>query len=579
MISFVIPAAGLFRYNEPLWALIAAAKPSFAFEVVIPTTAPVSPRLVARLAQLGITYKLVVLEDPGAGVGMLFDRGTRMAIGDICIWLHDDALPKTDLRTFARAIADFRPGEGLRVPIVAGAINIDQHEFKEGQITTRFIDRCSLAFRRAEFLDLGITTEKFSIDGYQIALQSAFANAGQAVGIAGVSVDHEGGATLINVQDRDYGSLFESDTREISRILGTWVEHGARPAVPRIIPAGREHLEDLLFCEDPLRTINENRNTEFTYRGVKYGRITMGNQFAIPPLIDVYDVALVAATGIGDAIMHTSAVHHFKELYPDVRFRLFTYGNVADLSRRFDVWDQVIKLAPGEGLPPSARVWNVANGIEGTPIFGFKDLGINGMIPKHERRTSRYVRHGGQAPDFPAGRPLVGIQLNGGWKHKRYAHPEALADALYAQGFYPMFFGTLEIRIDSEFPRIHTKDLDTFAACLEQLSAWVGFDSGASYLANSLGIPSVLMFASHNPGGLIEACGAAGPYQTIFPAKQGQCAMIHGKSCRPGLGGAFFGWGTCGLKEPEAGAVCLDEIPPEFLAQEVVNLLATAATK
>ena len=418
----------------------------------------------------------------------------------------------------------------------------------------------------------------FSIDGYQVKLQHAFARAGKAAAIASVMVLHEGGSTLINVQDRDYGQLFEVDTRRISDVLGTYVEHGARPAIPRIIPEGREFDEDLLFAEDPLRTINETTNQTYQFRGAEYGRITMGNQYAIPPLIDVYDVALVTATGIGDAVMHTSAVHHFKELYPDVKFRLFTYGNVADLSRRFDVWDQVIKLAPGEGLPPSARVWNVANGIEGTPNFGFRDLGIDSMIPKDERRTSRYKRHGGQAPDFPAGRPLAGIQLNGGWKHKRYAHPEALADALYAQGFYPMFFGTLEIRIDSEFPRIQTKDLDTFAACLEQLAVWVGFDSGASYLANSLGIPSVLMFASHNPGGLIEACGAAGPYRTIYPARQRECAFTHGKSCRPGLGGAFFGWGTCGLKEPEAGAVCLDEIDPEFIAQEVVNLLATAAT-
>lgn len=574
----MIPAAGLFRHNERLWALLGGGKAAFPFEVIIPTFDEPSPRLVTRLAQLAIPHRFVLVGDERGHVGSLFHAATMVAIGDVVVWLHDDALPTGELRAFLRDLGRFAPGEAVRVPRVKGSKNSDQADLigPSSPFSTKYVDRACIAFPKAMYVNLRIDVRDYAIDGYQVAVQAAAAREGFTTVVTSSVIEHEGGATLLALPPRDYAALFEADTHAVSGILGTYVEHGQRPAVPRIIPKGLTMAKDFYFEEtgfDELEAVNSFDQTTFRYRGENYGRITMGDRYTIPPLLDVYDIGLVQHMGIGDTMMHTSACLHFKQLYPHVRFRVFCSQSVAYVASRLPgAFDQVVALKEGESFPPTARVWNVANGMEGTPIFGFKQLGIDD-IPYESRRMARYVRKNIEFTPLPGGdRRKIGIQLNGGWVHKRYSRPDDLAAEIDALGFEPIFFGTVDIPTSGKYARIQTPTLDDFAGCLLQLAGWIGFDSGASYIANSLGIPSVWMFASHNPGGLIEACGAAAPYRTIWPAKPAECAKRYGKSCRPGLGGAFFGWGICGRRPNEGGAACLDELEPSLLAQEVVNL-------
>lgn len=575
--SLVIPSAGLYRHNERLWALLGASKAAFPFEVVIPCFGEPSARLAARLSQLAIPHRFVVVGDHLGHIGALLHAATHVAIGDVVVWMHDDAMPKGELRAFLRELGRFEPGEGVRVPTVVDSMNHDQAGGANASpFSTRYVDRAVIAFPRALYLSLGLDVSDYAIDGYQVAVQAAAAREGLKTVVCRAAATHEGGATLINLPARDYAALFEADTKAVSGVLGTYVEHGQRPAVPRIIPKGIARDIDFFFEDsgfDPGDAVNSFDQQTFRYRGEPFGRITCGDRYTIPPLLDVYDVALVASMGIGDTMMHSAACYHFKKLFPHVRFRVFGPKHVAYVASRLPgAFDQVIELAQGETFPPSARVWNVANGVEGTPMFGFEQLGI-ADIPCEERRMAPYVRKSIEFMPLPAGRK-IGIQLNGGWKHKRYEHPDALADALADMGYTPIHFGTLDVPLSGRHARIVTPTLDDFAGCLLQLDGWIGFDSGASFIANSLGIPTVWLYASHNPGGLIEACGAAGPYRTIWPAKPSECAKRFGKTCRPGLGGAFFGWGTCGRKEPGGvGAACLDELDPSFLAREVVNLV------
>lgn len=574
--SLVIPSAGLFRHNERLWAALGAAKAAFPFEVVIPCFDEPSPRLSTRLAQLAIPHRFVVVGENENRIGELFHAGTNVAIGDVVVWLHDDALPVGEVRAFLRELGRFEPGQGVRVPKVKGSRNSDQAEGPSGPHSTRFIDRACIAFPRSIYYGLGIDVRGYAIDGYQVAVQSHVAREGFTTVVAACSITHEGGATLVALPARNYAELYSADTHKVSGILGTYVEHGQRPAVPRIIPKGVTRDIDFYFedsgFDDAEEAVNSLDQLYFRYRGEKFTRITKGDRFTIAPLLDVYDVALIQNMGIGDMMMHSSAAYHFKRLFPHVRFRCFCSPGIAYVANRLPgAWDEVIPLTVGETFPQSARVWNVVNGLEGTPLFGFRQLGI-GDIPHEERRMAPYVRKSIEFPVLPGGPRRIGIQLNGGWRHKRYARPDDLGDAIADLGFTPIFFGTIDIPLSGRHARVQTPTLDDFAGCLLQLDGWIGFDSGASYIANSLGIPSLWLFASHNPGGLIEACGAAGRYRTIWPAKPSECAKRYGKSCRPGLGGAFFGWGQCGLKPTEGGAPCLDELDPLFLAQEVVNL-------
>ena len=578
LISIVTPSAGLFRHNEPLWAALGAAKTSVAFEVIVPCYGSPSARLATRLAQLSIPHRFVSVGESEGKIGPLFDAGTKMAVGDTVVWLHDDALPVGDFAAFLRELVRFHPGEGLRVPRVTGSHNLDQATLVGGLgFTTRYVDRACIAFPRAVYIACGIDVSAYAIDGYQIAVQAAMAREGFTAALSTACLDHVGGATLIGLPAQDYAKLFEADTHAVSGVLGTYVEQDQRPAVPRIIPAGLKRDIDFFFESDidPLDAVNSYDQDTFRYRGERCGRITMGDRYTIPPLLDVYDVGLVQWMGIGDTLMHSSACYHFKKLYPHVRFRVFCPEHVSHVVSRLPAaYDQIVVLKEGDSYPPTARIWNVANGIEGTPIFGFEQLGISDLVPFEERRMAPYTRRSIEFPVLPGGPRRIGIQLNGGWKHKRYTHADALADEVEALGFTPIFFGTLDVPLSGRHARIQTPTLDDFAGCLLQLDGWIGFDSGASYIANSLGIPSVWMFASHNPGGLIESCGAAAPYRTVWPAKPSECARRHGKTCRPGLGGAFFGSGVCGRKEPDAGAFCLDEIEPGYLAREVVNLIS-----
>lgn len=581
LVSLIVPSAGLYRFNEKLWPMLAAARAGFAFELIIPTD-EVSPRLTTRLAQLRIPHKFTQSRS-NAGVGELFWIGSAMASGDYLVWMHDDFMPVGSFSQFLKKLIQFGEGVGVCVPRIAGSANPDQCQPNPPKLTTRYIDRSAFAFPRDLFFDSSDRAKHFSIDGYQIAIQAMAAERGLGVQITEASGAHMGGSTLVNVPGRDYSTLLESDVQQLARMLGTYVENNHRPAVPRIIPKGREYGGDVFFDpsgELPDEIINTFDNREFLYRGEKFGRVTMGDRYSIPPLMDVYKIGLVAHTGLGDLLMHSAAPHHFRELYPDIRIELYTYGFNAYVANRLEAWDSVIALKRGDPLPPGVRIWNVANGNEGTPGFGFRDLGIDSAVPVESRRMSVYRRKTADYSPLPGTGPKIGIQLHGGWSHKRYRQQNELAAAIADLGFSPIFFGQDNpYSFNLEFLWQKTPTLDDLAGCMMQLDGWVGFDSGGSYLANSLGIPTVWLFASHNPGGLIESCGANAPYKTIWPNLVGYCARVYGKTCRSGHGGAYFGAGTCGRNHPEHGAECLSEIHPTIIAREIVNLISEVSVK
>lgn len=573
--SLIVPMAGLFRHNEVLLAGLAAAQECFPFELVIPTIGGPSPRLHSRLAQLGLAHRIVTIE--GGMVGALLHAGVLASRGQWCVWLHDDARPE-NVQRFLEEMTQ----APFTVPLIPNSHNADQDAYAPPRmgVTTRPIDRAAFSFRRKDYARLGLDVSPFNIEGYQVAIQTALAAEGYAAKVAPVRVEHFGGETLSGLAGVDFKEALEADMERAAGTAGVHVEHHQRPAVPRIIAKNSAPAPVPVLSDDPGRALEEINTwaaVSFEWQGETWRRVTLGDHYSIPPLMEWYDVALVAQMGYGDALMHTSAPWHFKALYPWVKFRCWTYAHAAVVAERSAAWDEVVALKHGEYFPAKARVWNVANGLEGTPVYGFRNLGIEHLVPYEMRRMAPYTpRPVEDAPVIEGERP-IGIQLNGGWNHKRYAHVSELAEMFSALGFTPYFFGTVPDEPQGG-RRVHTPTWDHFALGLAQLTAWVGFDSGASYLANVMGVPSVWLFASHNPAGLIGASGAGTPYRTIWPGLPRTCACTHRATCRPGLGGAFFEWGQCGRRGPHGpGADCLDEVQPSRIVQETLNLLEEVA--
>jgi len=534
-------------------------------ELLIINDKPFAPRLLALLASLDLHFKAV--KASSNRIGEMMAVGVSAASKETCVWMHDDVEVDLDLL--------FKLGSKMAaVPIVKGSHNRDQAS--GGTWTTRPVDRCMMVFDTETVKKQAGRLCGFEIDGYQVAAQRILAEAGVFPEILPLIASHEGSATLCNVSDRDYQDAFKRDMEALARVCGVHMEHGQRPAISRILPFPRKDVHILSGEVDPLDEINQVDAKSFVWKREVYGRVTMGDSYSIPPLMDTYVMALPDGTGIGDAIMHGSAVDHFKRLYPHIKTICYIVkGGPSVVCQRMPCFDQVVELYQTQEIPSNARTWNIANGVEGTADHGFFELGIDN-IPIQERMLP-VIKPGGEDTSDDLGDFAVGIQLNGGWIHKRYSRADELADLLHREGFQPVFFCTDDgIRSDPRFPRYGDGPLDRFMHQIKRLRCWVGFDSGASYIANAVGTPSVWLYATHNPSGLIGSCGARTPYRTIWKDQPPLCAARYRMSCRPFEGCAVDRPDRCFHRNGGPGANCLDEIEPTEILKHVTELTGHA---
>jgi hypothetical protein len=266
--------------------------------------------------------------------------------------------------------------------------------------------------------------------------------------------------------------------------------------------------------------------------------------------------------------MATASFRAFKTLYPDVSIRVFA-GNdmIATVMRHCPFIDKVEVVSQHSQVPPTAVDWGVANGIEGTTFYGFWALGIEDFAGP--RKMSFEI----DEERRPQGM-VAGIQLHGGWPSKQYRHWKELGHALQSLGFEVRCFGQQE-KLRSEaalegFQVIDTPGLENFARELNKLAVWIGFDSGGSYLANALGVPSVWLWATHDPAGLIGGCGDAGSWEAIWRGKPVKCFEMHGISCRFPVSSV----GQCPFRGDKPGADCIDEIEVNEILDATIRVMA-----
>lgn len=567
MISLVIPTAGFYRHNERLWEQIGEAQAEgIDLEAIFVVGGTIAPAFQAALSKAAITGHILTC-------GVPFRAGAAIAIGlahashETVVCMHDDI----QVKEFTRLLAELKAGlkdTDIAVPVLEQSANPDQERatFRVGK-TTHYIDRGCFAVRRSAFSEFLPGLGAFEIDGYGAAIQWNSATRGRTVNVVDCgTITHIGSATLGDMMTTEaYAEAFRRDMANLAGQMGVPVELDSRPAMPRILPKRAAYWEPYPISKGQEYLINEVDAVDFHYQGRTEPRIKLGDRFSIPSFMDKYELALVRHTGLGDALMATASLTLFKQKNPMVEIHVYANGISAEVMRKCPAVDKVFSVVDWRQIPVSAVDWSVANGSEGTPAFGFFALGL--------QYCSGSPMSISAARQVTPGEKPIGIQLHGGWKTKHWSKAIELGKRLIEGGNEVRFFGE-HGDIPEELNRFSLAGkiggLDGLIHEIGSLAAWVGFDSGPSYLANAIGIPTVWLFSTHDPRGLIGLCHTAAPYETIWRGWPVKCFEEHGISCRhPHQGG------SCPLRTG-LGANCVDDISVDEVIEKLK--LITGAT-
>lgn len=562
MTSLIIPSGGLFRHNEILFWQLSQVKDSIPFELIIPSHRGEYDRLKWHLQdKLGLNACFVDVPEPW-GIGKALALALKRCLGDQVVVLHDDI--ETD--NIGLLLSELSREGGLRVPMVEGSDNPDQRS--GSATTTHYIDRCAFGIQRSILDSIGGFCDGYTVDGYAADVQFQVARSGlPAIVSQSAQIRHPGGSMSHDVfgLQRLY-EHYRSDMELLSARMRVPFELESRPGLPRIIPAqtDRSPIEiDRSTADDMLNTMDSD---EYVFEGKRYRRIRTGCNYSIAPLLERYDAALLRWFGLGDALMATASFRAFKELFPDTAIRVFAKGLTAEIMRHCPEVDKVEEVENFSQVPASAVDWGVANGIEGTPFYGFHALGIEDYSGPRRMSVKFAV------PARPQSK-RAGIQLHGGWPTKSYAYWLELGAMLRDMGFEVRYYGhspeKREKALAEGFLAPDTPTISDFAAELAQLSVWVGFDSGGSYLANALGVPSVWLFATHDPAGLIGGCGASGSWEAIWKGMPVTCYEMNGESCRLPVNTG----GKCPRRPDGLGADCIDSITVDEIADAALRAM------
>lgn len=328
-----------------------------------------------------------------------------------------------------------------------------------------------------------------------------------------------------------------------------------------------------------------------------YPLLKLGETQSIVPLMKEVHLSAYRLAGLGDTMMFTAAIRAFHERYPSLEIHLY-------ISNWFEIWqngfDYLRVHDYREGVPNASIDLCVNNGREGTPQGAFEALSI-GDYPLEQRKMNYLVtaQENDKANDTLYrkmkcfNRPVIGLQAHGGWPSKAWAQMECFAFEAAQSGYTVLLFGQRKnednphhqkrdyklcaidvpaIKGENIYDLIgQTNNLRELAAMINQCNAWVGFDSGPSYLANAIGIPSVLLYGTHDPQGLIGECGANMPYKAIWrrwPFNHPDCECRGTKENSDlGTGGQSCTRRIASEAGIRVGSACLDDIS----AWEVLN--------
>lgn len=330
---------------------------------------------------------------------------------------------------------------------------------------------------------------------------------------------------------------------------------------------------------------------------------TLGSIQSIPPLMNDLHLGCYRWTGLGDMIMLTAVLKSFHERYPHIQIHLYN-RNWKEL---FITEDWITFHDALDAIPDFALDVTVLNGNEGAVDFQFDVLGLHDIEPQDRKMFYHFTKEEQATWGIPRkhrseGHLRIGLQLHGGWLTKYWDKWEQFIALCESSGHEITVFGQNRPEDNPHYNQLGDKKLGAsllkvgelnctnaigsyktvrqLACAMQEMDVMVGFDSGPLYLANASGIPTVWLFATHDPDGLIGICGANAPYTALWRQMPGICHQ-KGSSCRDwsDSGNYTSGGPTCGKRitrdDPHPiGADCLDEITPGEVLNAVKILLS-----
>lgn len=310
------------------------------------------------------------------------------------------------------------------------------------------------------------------------------------------------------------------------------------------------------------------------------------------------------AGGLGDVMMATAAMGAFSERHnAPACFDVFGPENL-EVFRHLPFVNSVTPWAGShesmiELLSPG---YSDEPGLPNTR-YSFAVLDIDDTPP--EKRFMRYIvtdTEQKNAKDILVergwrGERLLVMQSNGGWKCKYWRGLVGLCDMARAAGWFVCWTGTPgRVQVEGyDTPRgegslVGVLNLRQLAAVQSLASAWVGHESGGTYLATAVECPSVMLCGAYDGEEMLGYLGGQqGPWRVIRQNWLKKCGRERGLTCRGDQGFPFNDGSGSSCPHRKrigsdfynligVGADCLDAIRAEDV-WEAVKSIARASTE
>lgn len=301
-------------------------------------------------------------------------------------------------------------------------------------------------------------------------------------------------------------------------------------------------------------------------------------------------IRVYMAGGLGDTMMATAAMGSFAERYNAPKcFDIYGAKNlevfrhlpfVNTLNYMPHSCTTLIELlitvgASDDSITPNGRYCYMELDIDDTPL---------------DQRYMRYIVTGREQHEAEAilyehgwrGEKLLTLQANGGWKNKYWKGLVGLARMARGEGWFVCWTGSAgRVQVegydtpDGQGSLIGALTVRQLAALQSVSSAWVGQESGGTYLSIAVDCPSVMVCGPYDGEWMLQCFGGQkGPWRVIREDWLKKCGAERGLTCRGGNDAPCMGgigaycphrmkqgstdWNLIGV-----GADCIDAISPE----------------
>lgn len=303
-------------------------------------------------------------------------------------------------------------------------------------------------------------------------------------------------------------------------------------------------------------------------------------------VVDGNVVRVVLWGGLGDNLMATAGMAALHERTDgEVRFDVFVHAfatmyehlpfiRTVYQSKRRNTGNPRLFVPESTPNAITLQASQVDHPHDGQSAYAFRRLNVEDE-PLEQRRMRYIVTHQERQEAFALlteagwrGEPLLGLQLHGWVPIKRWRHLPKLAELARRSGFFVVTLGHADPNGQGIYHTPNgpgnlvgkTPSVRHLAALQTWMSAWVGHDSGGTFLACAVDCPTVFLCGPVDVSVMMNGLGAHRHWRVV----RDECARHCRVEDRP----------ACSCEgSSQGGCSCLDAITPERVWLEVLPLL------